>query len=339
MIDFIAGLPKVELHLHHVGSVPLRVVASLAARRPGGPVPADPAALAGYFSFADFADFARRYVSVVDLVRTPEDVWLMTYEMARDLAGQNVRYAEVTVTPYSTIRRGMPEAEFVAAIEDARRAASTRLGVDLRWCFDIPGDARAGPVAAELTTRLAVDGGVEGLVSLGLAGRETGFPREAYRPWFARARAAGLHSVPHAGETTGPEAVRAVLEHLGAERIGHGIGAATDPVLLAELAERRIPLEVCLTSNVATGAVPGVAGHPIRTLWAAGVSVTVNSDDPSMFGTDINREYALAADLLGLDRAGVAALAVTAVDASFMAEPDKRRLRAEIAAHLAAHPA
>jgi aminodeoxyfutalosine deaminase len=330
---FIAGLPKAELHVHHVGSASPRIVAELAARHPDSKVPADPAALADFYTFRDFAHFIEVYLSVVDLIRDAEDVRLLTFEVARDMARQNIRYAELTVTPYSSTRRGIPGEAFMEAIEDARKAAEAELGVTLRWCFDIPGEA--GLASAEETARLALDLRPEGLVSFGLGGPEIGVPRPQFKPYFDRARAAGLHSVPHAGETTGPLTVWDALTHLGAERIGHGTSAAQDPRLLAHLAEHRIPLEVCPTSNIATRAVPTLEEHPIRAMVEAGVPVTVNTDDPPMFGTDLNTEYAVAARLLGLDRAGVAALARTAVEVSFLDAPGKARLTAEIEAYTA----
>lgn len=334
MDAFIAGLPKAELHVHHVGSASPRIVAELAARHRDSKVPNDPQALAEYFTFRDFAHFIDVYLSVVDLIRDAEDVRLLTFEVARDMARQNIRYAELTVTPYSSTRRGIPGPAFMEAIEDARKAAESELGVTLRWCFDIPGEA--GLESAEQTTRLALGLQPEGLVSFGLGGPEIGVPRPQFKPYFDQARAAGLHSVPHAGETTGPQTVWDALRDLGAERIGHGTSAAQDPRLLEHLAEHRIPLEVCPTSNIATRAVAVLDEHPIRQMVDAGVLVTVNSDDPPMFGTDLNTEYAVAARLLGLDRAGVAALAKNAVEASFLDAPGKARLTAEIDAYTAA---
>ncbi|WP_432123834.1 adenosine deaminase [Streptomyces sp. C10-9-1] len=331
---FIAGLPKAELHVHHVGSASPRIVSELAARHPDSAVPQDPEALAEYFTFTDFAHFIEVYLSVVDLVRTPDDVRLLTYEVARDMARQNIRYAELTVTPFSSTRRGIEEKSFMAAIEDARTAAEQDLGVVLRWCFDIPGEA--GLEAAEETARLAVDLRPEGLASFGLGGPEIGVPRPQFKPYFDRARAAGLHSVPHAGETTGPETVWDALKELGAERIGHGTSSVRDASLLAHLAEHRIPLEVCPTSNIATRAVDDLERHPIREMVAAGVLVTVNSDDPPMFGTDLNSEYAVAARLLGLDERGVAELAKNAVEASFLDPGGKARIAAEIDAYTTA---
>lgn len=303
-------------------------MAELAARHPDSRVPTDPAALAEYFTFKDFAHFVEIYLSVVDLIRDAEDVRLLTYEVARDMARQNIRYAELTVSPYSSVRRGIPDVAFMEAIEDARKAAESELGVVLRWCFDIPGEA--GLTAAEETARLAVDLRPEGLVSFGLGGPEIGVPRPQFKPHFDRAIAAGLRSVPHAGETTGPETIWDALNHLRAERIGHGTSATQDPRLLEHLAEHRIPLEVCPTSNIATRAVRTLDEHPIKDMVAAGVLVTINSDDPPMFGTDLNNEYAVAARLLDLDEAGLAALAKNAVEASFLDAPGKARLAAEI---------
>ncbi|MFJ8212386.1 adenosine deaminase [Streptomyces sp. NPDC096033] len=330
---FIAGLPKAELHVHHVGSASPRIVAELASRHPDSKVPTDPEALADYFTFTDFAHFIEVYLSVVDLVRTPDDVRTLTFEVARDMARQNIRYAELTITPYSSTRRGIDERAFMEAIEDARKAAESELGVILRWCFDIPGEA--GLEAAEETARLAVDLRPEGLVSFGLGGPEIGVPRPQFKPYFDRARAAGLHSVPHAGETTGPETVWDSIRELGAERIGHGTSSTRDPELLAYLAEHRIALEVCPTSNIATRAVADLDEHPVKEMVQAGVLVTINSDDPPMFGTDLNNEYAVAARLLDLDERGLAQLAKNAVEASFLDPAGKARLTAEIDAYTA----
>ncbi|MDW3847304.1 adenosine deaminase [Micromonospora sp. BRA006-A] len=330
---FIAGLPKVELHVHHVGSASPRIVAELAARHEGrSPVPADPDALADYFAFRDFAHFIEVYLSVVDLIRDADDVWLLTHEVARELARQQVRYAELTVTPYSHVNRGIPAPAFCEAIEDARKRAEADFGIALRWCFDIPGEA--GLPAAEQTLRIALDERPDGLVSFGLGGPEIGVPRPQFKPYFDQARAAGLRSVPHAGETTGPETIWDALRELGAERIGHGISAAQDPELLTYLAERRIPLEISPTSNVRTRAVPSLDAHPLPRIVEAGVPVSINSDDPPMFGTTLNDEYAVAARLLRLGPDGVAALAREAVHAAFLTPAEQARITAEIDAYL-----
>jgi aminodeoxyfutalosine deaminase len=336
LADFVRGLPKAELHVHHVGSASPAIVSELAARHPGA-VPSDLDALREFFAFRDFAHFVDVYLAVVALVRTPEDVRLLTYEVARELAeGQGVRYAELTCTPYTSVRPdapdvGMPIEAYTEALEDARLAAERDLGLVLRWIYDIPGEA--GVPAADATLAYALDHRPDGLVGFGLGGPEIGVPRSQFAPHFEAARAAGLHSVPHAGETTGPETVWDAISLLGAERIGHGTSSAADPALLAHLAETGIPLEVCPSSNVATRAVATLEEHPLRAFVDAGVTVTVNSDDPSMFGTTLCREYEIAAGLLALDEAGVAELARAAVRASFAPDDVRTRILAEIDAY------
>ncbi|MGC4939751.1 adenosine deaminase [Kribbella sp. DT2] len=330
--DFLTGLPKAELHVHHVGSASPRIVAELAARHPGSPVPADPAALAEYFTFTDFGKFIEVYLTVVDLISTPDDVRLLTYEIAREMAAQNIRYSELTVTPYTSVVRGIAAEAFCEAIEDARTAAEKELGVTLRWIFDIPGEA--GLPAAEETLRIATKIRPDGLVAFGLGGPEIGVPRPQFAPYFEQALAAGLHSVPHAGETTGPQTIWDALRDLKAERIGHGTSAMQDPELVAYLAEHRIPLEVSPTSNLATQAVASYAEHPLPAMVDAGLVVTINSDDPPMFGTDLVTEYGVAADLLKLDEAGAAELARTAVRVSFAEQSVKDYLLAEIDAYV-----
>ena len=324
--DFIAGLPKAELHVHHVGSVSPRIVSELAERHPGT-VPSDPAELEEFFTFRDFAHFVEVYLAVVALVREPEDVRMITYEIAADMARQGIRYAELTCTPYTNVKAGIAIEAFVEAIEDARVAAHRDHGVRLQWIYDVPGEFGV-EAAAETVSYLDV--APPSLVGFGLGGPEVGVPRPQFKPYFDAARAAGLHSVPHAGETTGPQTIWDALEHLGAERIGHGTSSTQDPALLQHLVERAIPLEVCPTSNIATRAVERLEDHPVKEMVAAGAVVTINSDDPPMFGTWLNQEYEIAADLLDLDADGVADLARTSVDASFLDEAGKRELRGEI---------
>jgi aminodeoxyfutalosine deaminase len=332
LAGFIARLPKAELHVHHVGSASPRIVAELARRHPGT-VPSDLGQLADFFAFRDFAHFIEVYLAVVDLVRTPEDVRLLTFEIAREMAEvQQVRYAELTCTPFTSVAAGVPIEGYTEAIEDARVAAEKEFGLVLRWIYDIPGES--GIPAADDTLDYALNHAPEGLIGFGLGGPEVGVPRPQFKPHFDAARAAGLRSLPHAGETTGPETVWDALRDLGAERIGHGTSAAQDPELLAHLAETQIPLEVCPSSNIATRAVASLDQHPLRAFHDAGVVVTINSDDPPMFGTTLNREYEIAADLLDLDEAGVAELARTAVRVSFAPEDVKTRVLAEIDATL-----
>jgi len=202
----------------------------------------------------------------------------------------------------------------------------------LRWCFDIPGEPTT--TGADVTLDVALRQRPAGLISFGLGGPEAGISRACYARHFAAARAAGLRSVPHAGESTGAQTIWDALRHLGAERIGHGIAAAGDPELMAHLREHDIPLEVCPTSNVCTRSAPSLAEHPLPDLVAAGVPVTINSDDPPTFSTTLNREYEVAADLLSLDEGGIAELARQAVRYSFLDKPGKAAILTEIDAYL-----
>jgi aminodeoxyfutalosine deaminase len=324
---FVAGLPKAELHVHHVGSASPRIVSELAARHPGT-VPADLDALRDFYTFRDFGHFIEVYLAVVDLLREPEDLRLLTYEIAGEMAAQNIRYAELTLTLWTSVQRGIPIEAYVEAVEDGRVGAERDHGVRLRWIYDIPGES--GLPSAEDTLQYALHHAPDTLLGFGLGGPEVGVDRPQFKDVFDQARAAGLHSVPHAGETTGPQTVWDALRDLGAERIGHGTSSVQDPALVDHLVQQQVPLEVCPTSNVATRAVDSLENHPIRELYGAGALVTVNSDDPPMFGTTLNREYEIAADLLGLDERGIAGLARNAVRASFMPDPEKADLLAEI---------
>jgi aminodeoxyfutalosine deaminase len=333
MREFIAGLPKAELHVHHVGSASPRIVAELAERHPGT-VPSDLDDLKAFFRFKDFAHFIEVYLAVVALIRTPEDIRYLTYEVAREMAeGQSLRYAELTCTPYTSVLAGVPIEAYTEAIEDARVAAERDFGLVLRWIYDVPGEF--GVPAADATLGYALDHRVDALVGFGLGGPEIGVPRPQFESHFRRALDEGLHSVPHSGESTGPESVWDALRLLGAERIGHGTSSWQDPALLEHLAATGVALEVCPSSNIATRVVDTLADHPLRRFVDAGVTVTINSDDPPMFGTTLNREYEIAADLLGLDESGVADLARAAIRASFAPEDVKTRVLGEIDAYAA----
>ena len=330
---FIDRLPKVELHVHLVGSASVPTVLELARRHPDGAgVPQSAAELAAFYEFRDFPHFADVYGAVSSLVREPADVAELVLGAARDLARQNVRYAELTVTPYTFTAAGMPAAQVSEALDIAARSARSEHGVRIAYVFDIAGEY-GGP-AAYATLEHALSRPPEALTGFGLAGIEQARPayREVFRSVFGAAIAAGLHSVPHAGEMSGPATIWEAVDGLRAERIGHGISCLDDPLLVARLRESQVPLEVCPTSNVCTRQVPGLAAHPLPRLLAEGLFVTLNSDDPPMFGTTLTEEYRRAAAVLGLDRSQLAGLAANGVRASFLDSGAKQALLAEIAA-------
>jgi aminodeoxyfutalosine deaminase len=328
---FIDRLPKVELHLHLVGSASVPTVLELARRHPGGSgVPRSAAELTAFYEFRDFPHFADVYAAVSGLVREPADVAELVLGAARDLAGQNVRYAELTVTPYTFTASGMPVADLTEALDIAARSARRDHGVRIAYIFDVAGEL-GGP-AAYATLEHALSRPPEALTGFGLAGIEQARPAYAdvFRSVFAAAIAAGLHSVPHAGEMSGPATIWEALDGLRAERIGHGISCLDDPALVARLRESQLPLEVCPTSNVCTRQVPDLAAHPLPRLLAEGLFVTLNSDDPPMFGTTLTQEYRRAASAFGLGREQLAALAANGVRASFLDDATKRALVEEI---------
>ncbi|WP_328608885.1 adenosine deaminase [Amycolatopsis sp. NBC_00345] len=317
-----------DLHVHLLGSATPATVAELARRRPGHGVPADPAEVAKFYRFTDFPHFLTVYTAVNRLVRSGEDVVTLVTGLAHDLALDTVRYAEVTVTPLSHLKQGLAPGELAEALT-AGRAAARAAGVELGWVFDISGDD--GTAGGESTVDWILRWQPEGTVGLGLGGPEHGVPRRLFRDAFARARAAGLHSLPHAGETTGPAEVWSALNDLGAERIGHGLGASADPRLLAHLAERGITVEVCPTSNLRTGVVGSLAVHPLPGLLSAGVPVTLGSDDPGMFATTCGGEYRLCRDRLGLSTEDLLTIARTGIAAAFCSGDIRARLAAELA--------
>jgi aminodeoxyfutalosine deaminase len=329
---FIAALPKVELHVHLIGSAPVDTVLELARRHPDRGVPADEEKLAEFYTFRDFPHFIDIYQAVSKLLTEPEDIADLVRGIGRDLARQNVWYVELQAAPYPFQHLGMPDAVITEALDVAARDVLASYGVRIAWILDFPGHTAGEDAGPAL--RLALENPPEALIGFGIGGIEAG--RAPYtdeiRSVFAAATAAGLHSVPHAGETTGPETVWEAIRHLRAERIGHGINSVADPSLLAYLAEHQLPVDVSPTSNVCTRCVPSIAEHPLRRMTEAGLFVTLNTDDPPMFGTNLSNEYLVAARDLGFSPAELAGFAANGVRASFLPAAEKEALLAEIAA-------
>ncbi|HZD72113.1 MAG TPA: adenosine deaminase [Actinomycetes bacterium] len=323
---FVDALPKAELHVHLEGSIAPSTLLALARSQPDSTLPRSEEGLRELYRFRDFAHFLEVYLLICRHLRSAEDFALITRELGASLAAQNVRYAEVTVTPMGHVLRGVaPEALF-EGIEQGRAEAETEHGVRLRWCTDI--DGRGGPDLAVETVELVLRHRPAGLVSLGLGGDEV--PRAQFGRAFEIAHHAGLHSVPHAGEAAGPQSVWDAIDRLGAERVGHGVRCLEDPELVAELRRRHIPLEVCPTSNVCTGIVADLAAHPLPRLIEEGLLVTLNSDDPPMFGTSLRDEYITAARVLGIGPAGLRDLARNAARTAFLPQAGAQALLAEI---------
>ena len=342
--SYLRAAPKAELHLHLEGSIWPGTLIQL-ARHNGVALPAEnEEGLREWFRFRDFGHFVEVYSLIIRCLKSYDDYALIVHELGAELARQNVRYAEVTFSAGSHERRGVPFDTYFAALSGARERVRTEFGVQMNWVFDIVRDFK-DPVEkrwnADFTTSAAIEAMGEGVVALGLGGMEAGNPPDPYAPYFERAIAAGLHSAPHAGETGGPESVRAAVELLHAERVGHGVRSVEDPSLVRYLAERGVVLEVCPSSNLRLGVFPDAAHHPLRALYDAGVPVTVNSDDPPLFNTTLTDEVLLLPDVFGFNLAQVDEILLNGVRHSFMLPEQKNTMldvyQAELDALKASH--
>ena len=331
LATFITRLPKAELHLHLEGSAPPATLRELARRKRRLKKETEDwirQRTRQSFRYRDFPDFLSAFRLVTLLLETPEDYALVTTRLVEWLASQNVRYAEVTLAAGVVLWKKQPLESIFEASSAAARAAEVRHGVRLNWIFDVI--RHYGPEPARQVLAAAVRFREQGVVAFGIGGDEVRGPVELFTDMAREARERGLHVVAHAGEAVGPESIRQAVETVGAERIGHGFTAAQDARVLALLRERQIPLEVCPTSNLATGLLARLEDHPLPKFLAAGLEVTLNSDDPAMFGTSLEDEYLAAADQFALSREQILRLCANGFRASFLPEEEKRTFLEEL---------
>jgi aminodeoxyfutalosine deaminase len=323
----IDNLPKAELHLHLEGAILPSTTIELAARHGVTLTPQD---VAARYSYTDFRGFLETFKWVTSFLRGPEDYALITRNLAEELVKQNVVYAEITISAGVMLRRTQNvEANFQAIREVAQSVPFSRLRTG--WILDAT--RQFGHEQAMEVARLAAKLQSAGVVALGMGGDELAFPTVNFRPAFDYARQHGLHTVCHAGEIGGPESVREAIEMLGAERIGHGIAVMRDDALANSLATRRVVLENCITSNLCTGALAKQTGnpkatmkeHPLPRFLKLGVPVTLSTDDPGLFHTDLLSEYSHAA-ALGLSKEQLIQLVEQSFVAAFVTPEDKRQM-------------
>lgn len=321
---FIRDMPKIELHVHLEGSIRPATLLILAERNGVGLPARDLEGLREFYRFTDFDHFIQVYFAISGCLQTVADYDLIAYEFGADMARQNIRYAEATFTPHTNVvNTGLPFDEILAGLNEGRARAQREFGVEFQWVLDI---VRDDPDSRHQVAKWAADAQDRGVVGLGLGGTENGHPPEWFADAYAVAREAGLHSVPHAGEVAGPESVWGSIRALGAERLGHGVRSAEDRALVEYLKEHQIPLEVCPTSNICLDVYLSYQEHPIRWLWEQGVYVTVNSDDPPMFNTDLVSEFQALIDHMGFTPAELEDLSLNALRASFLPEDRKADL-------------
>jgi aminodeoxyfutalosine deaminase len=325
---WLRSLPKAELHLHLEGTVSPETLVELSQRHEGEKLTL--ARARALYRYTDFTGFLMAFKAVSEHLRTAADYELITYRMLERLAAQGVVHAEVMVSVGVVYYWRRIEFEpLFAGMEAARVRAERQFGITLYWIFDAV--RHFGPEEAARVFRKAAELRRESpsIVGIGIGGDERRTGAEPFRELFREAQEAGLHLTAHAGETVGPESIWAAL-NIGAERIGHGLSAQLDPDLMDVLAERQVPIEVCVTSNLRTGSCPSLQEHPVRRYFDAGLMVTLNSDDPALFLSDLQNEYRLAHEAFGFTEEHLRELAANSIEASFLPGPKKVALLHQI---------
>jgi adenosine deaminase len=324
LLEFAQKMPKAELHVHLEGSILPRTLIKLAQRNhvilPGD----DEAGLVEFYRFRNFETFIETYLTITSCLRTPEDYRLIAYEFGCECARQNIRYAEVTFTIVTNMAlTGLSWMEILSGLNTGREQAQKDFQVKWQWIFDI---VRNNPDTQETVLNISLAAREMGVIALGLGGSEVGFPPEMFLDTFKRAKDEQLHRVPHAGEIAGPQSVWSAVKLLHAERIGHGIRSIEDLELVDYLKTKSIPLEICPTSNIRLNIYPDYVHHPLRKFWDAGVFITINSDDPPMFGTDLNNEYQVLVNYFNFNQAELEQISLNAIQASFLSQGEKNEL-------------
>ena len=328
--EFVQSLPKAELHLHLEGSVDPATLSEL-SRKHNTPLPAQennyghtPESgkelseedVRRLYHYQDFVGFLMAFKAVTERLREPEDYELITYRLMQKLKAQNVVHAEVYVSVGVIHWRGQPFHEIFEGLERGRRRGERDFGVKLYWIFDAV--RHFGAEAAKKVFDEAAEMRDRNVIGIGIGGDERRGPAEWFRNLYAEAADKGLRLTCHAGESAGPESIWSALCDLKAERIGHGLTAIGDPALMDHLAKHQVPVEICLSSNVRTGCCARLEDHPLPKYIGRGMLVTLNTDDPEMFETTLNREYELAYRQLGLTRDQLRTLAENSLRASFI---------------------
>ena len=327
LCERIREWPKAELHLHLEGAIEPETVVELAVRH-GEDVTLED--VAARYRYEDFRGFLEAFKWVTSLLRGPHDYALVARRLVESLRRQNVVYAEITISAGVMLLRQQNVAANFAALRAAAQAAAGN-ELRLQWIFDAT--RQFGAEKAMEVARCAADERGRGVVAFGLGGDELAIAAEEFRGVYEFARSQGLHALVHAGEIGGADQVRRAVEALGAERIGHGIAATLDQAVMDLLGERGIPLEICPTSNLRTGALGRVTGneaaglpeHPVADLFFAGVPVTLSTDDPAMFQTNLVQEYEAAASA-GLDIRDLVRVNQQGFEAAFLPQPDRQAL-------------
>ena len=331
LCPFIRRLPKVELHVHLEGSLRPSTLRQLAARYKRKTAELEiwiRAREQSKYRYGNFQGFIGAFKFSSGLLEEPQDYGFAALRLFEELASQQVRYAEVTLSAGVVLWRKQPLEDVFEAVVQATRKAENRWGIRAQWIFDAV--RQFGAESAREVLGWARRFQNRGVVGFGIGGDERQGPAEIFVDLYREARECGLRRTAHAGETAGPESILQAVNLLGAERIGHGLAAAADEEVMAWLAERQVPLEVCITSNVSTGVLEKFGSHPFRQLLQAGVRLTLNSDDPGLFDTSLQREMELAAAHFSLSKDEVVQLCRNSIQFCFLPTEGKNVLVTEL---------
>jgi adenosine deaminase len=324
--SFITQMPKVELHVHLEGSVRPETLIQLASKYNIALPAKNLDELNAWYTFKDFEHFIEVYSTISSCFRHVDDIELITREFLIGQAKQNIRYSEVTFTPYSQfVNSGLGFHEQMDAVNKARLWAEKELGVQMTVIVDIPRliSSEEGDIIADWIIERYGDGM---LIAMGLGGPEKGHPPIKFKSAFDKVRKAGIPCILHAGETQGPESIWQALEVADSLRIGHGVRAIEDPKLIAHLRDKQIPLEVCPTSNLCLKVYPSLAEHSLPQLLNEGLYITINSDDPPMFNTTLTNEFIQLQKQFGWETKLIEKLTLNAIQASLLTAEQKQEM-------------
>ncbi|TFH04384.1 MAG: adenosine deaminase, partial [Candidatus Thorarchaeota archaeon] len=323
-LDAIPLLPKVELHIHILGSIRPETLLSI-IREDGVNAPySSVEEINRSFEYTDFLKFIKTYMEIVDYIVEEHHFEQITYEMLENCAKSNVRYVEASFSPRDHLPKGLDFDRMVDSIHRGIQRAKNDFGLDTDIRVDV---VRTSTFEEAMEILDLIEKKPDNIISVDLGGKESQFPPKPFAEHYKRATTLGLHRVAHAGEAAGPESIWDAIHSLNIERIGHGVTAQQDPDLVEYLKHERIAIEMCPVSNLRTGVVASIEEHPIRDFYDQGLLVTVNSDDPSLFHTSMNNEYAQLHEHLNFTLRELFQISLNGIETAFIGEDTKSELR------------
>lgn len=319
--NWFESIPKVELHLHLEGAIPYDALWQLVQKYGGDKQVPDKDALIRRFEYKDFPHFIETWVWKNQFLREYEDFTFIAEAVARDMARQNIRYAEVFYSPPDFFRHGIKTQRLTEAIRTGLDKVDE---IEIALVSDLIRDF--GPKRGEHTLYEVAEVKHLGVIGIGIGGSEHDFPPEAFEEIYAKARKLGFHTSAHAGEAAGPESIWGAIRSLKVDRIGHGTRAEEDESLLGYLAEHQIPIEMCPISNVKTGVVDSFEKHPVRRYFEHGLNICINTDDPKMFGNSLAEEYRMQVEKHGFTQTEIQKLVIAAINMAWLSDEKKQKL-------------